>query len=917
MFCKDCGAGLTGVETVCPVCGKKLKDASEIKSEEEVKAIQNNDIFAVPTTTHADIKPSVPFSERIAPVVNFVKKHKTIFIVVCSIILVAVIGLILFNSFYDFTKLSWDDENGDYKVQFTGPTTVTLMAKAFDKENNRLNDIKFEVSGGDVTVDGYTAKWKLPNTEGEYTITAIAPSGKKINKSIKVYVLNESNNLFGVSEDEETDETDSDGDGITNKKEREIGTNPFLIDTDYDGLPDPVEIDNSKTDPIKSDTDDDGINDGNELDLGLDPLKKDSKDDGINDGDRELTYTVNEEKLGVSIKINGKGNVASTGVDILKNSTFDSMDGVLDKVYNFYTNGTINSAEVRIKYNLEEITKKELNEDDLTLYYFNEDTKKLEKIDTTVDKDNKELVVTLNHFSKYVIGDNTTVLDDYTSDILFVIDNSVSMYTEKQMSAAGYTSSTGAVGNDSEFKRVSLTKDVIDKFTGNYRFGLSEFAGNYKELNEFTNDRDSIKNKVDSIMANWQVSLTGTNIVSALKDGIKEFENDKNGHYIILMTDGKNTEGRLSYSKKDIISSAKENNIKICVIGLGKDLDNDDLKSIATETGCTYNSVSNASGLDQIYEIVGSNINYNLVDTDADGQTDGTILADSGFITKRDGFNFDNYGSVQSDGGNCYGMAFFASLFYQQKLPTNKGSKHLAKLGIIQPYDSNGYDLSGTYFKDQTKNLYDYQSSNETMKLLQDTELPADYRDRIENRVWKINDTYKTMFNELGFTIVEKSVKGHDDFDKYESVLIDVNSEDFKSKAKEDYQLYNAIWYLFIHQNQMKYTSFASSPDKAYDEIINNVKTLIPQPVNIGSHEINVLRIIQDNSDSNKFKLEVYDNNYSGDTRYVYVTRSKFSQWAFGITAWTNDYQYSFKYDKDNDGTLDDIKMDLSYIELE
>ena len=915
MFCKSCGAGLTGEETVCPICGKQLKEVGEGETPQNNKS--NNDIFSMPTTTQADIKPSVPFSERIKPVIDFVKKHKTIFIIVCSIILVAVIGLILFNTFYDFTKLSWDDEHGDYKLNFTGPTTVTLMAKAYDKEDNRINDIKFEVSGGEVTADGFTAKWKLPNTEGEYTITAIAPSGKKITKSMKVYVIDESSSLFGVTQDEETDETDSDGDGLTNKKEREIGTNPFLIDTDYDGLPDPIEIDKSKTDPLKADTDEDGINDGDELDLELDPLKKDSKDDGVNDGDRELTYNVNNESLGVSITINGKGNIASTSVDILKNSTFESMDGVLDKVYNFYSNGTINSAEVRIKYNLDEINKKSLKEDDLTLYYFNEESKKLEKIDTVVDKDKKELVVTLNHFSKYVIGDNTTVLEDYTSDILFVIDNSVSMYTEKQMSDAGYTSSTGAVGNDSGYKRVSLTKDVINKFTGNYRFGLSEFAGTYKELEEFTDDRDGIKNKVDGIKANWEVSLTGTNIVSALKSGIKEFGNDKNGHYIILMTDGRNTEGSLSSNKSSIISAAKENNVKICVIGLGKELDNDELKEIATETGCTYNSVSDASGLDQIYEVVGSNINYNLVDTDSDGQTDGTLIADSGFITKRDGFNYDNYGTVQSEDGNCYGMAFFASLFYQQKLPMTKAAKHLAKLGFIYPYDSNGYNLNGTYFKDQTKNLYDYQTSNETMKILNSNELPKDYRDRIENRVMKINEKYKEMFNELGFKIIERSVSGHADYDKYESVLIDVNSEAFKSKASSDYQLYNAVWYLFIHQNQMKYTSFATSPDKAYNEIVTNISGLIPQPISIGNHEINAIRLIQDNSDSNKFKIEVYDNNYSGETRYVYVTRSKFSKWAFSVTAWTNEYQYSFKYDYDDDGTLDDINVDLSYIELE
>jgi len=77
-----------------------------------------------------------------------------------------------------------------------------------------------------------------------------------------------------------------------------------------------------------------------------------------------------------------------------------------------------------------------------------------------------------------------------------------------------------------------------------------------------------------------------------------------------------------------------------------------------------------------------------------------------------------------------------------------------------------------------------------------------------------------------------------------------------------------------------------------------------------------VLRIIQDNSDSNKLKLEVYDNNYSGDTRYVYVTRSETHWYTFNWTQWTNDYVYEFKYDKNGDGELENINYSVSYVEF-
>lgn len=64
---------------------------------------------------------------------------------------------------------------------------------------------------------------------------------------------------------------DTDGDGLFNDQEIELGTNPSQSDTDFDGLTDFEEINNYKTNPIKQDTDADGYNDGNEVKNGYDP----------------------------------------------------------------------------------------------------------------------------------------------------------------------------------------------------------------------------------------------------------------------------------------------------------------------------------------------------------------------------------------------------------------------------------------------------------------------------------------------------------------------------------------------------------------------------------------------------------------------------------------------------------------------
>ena len=105
------------------------------------------------------------------------------------------------------------------------------------------------------------------------------------------------------------DGTDSDGDGLSDRLENEIGTDPrnpdtdgdqlldgeevftyttdpLVKDTDRDQLMDGEEVIQLKSDPKKLDTDEDQLSDGEEvLNRKTDPLKADTDDDGLKDGD--------------------------------------------------------------------------------------------------------------------------------------------------------------------------------------------------------------------------------------------------------------------------------------------------------------------------------------------------------------------------------------------------------------------------------------------------------------------------------------------------------------------------------------------------------------------------------------------------------------------------------------------------------
>jgi outer membrane protein OmpA-like peptidoglycan-associated protein len=78
---------------------------------------------------------------------------------------------------------------------------------------------------------------------------------------------------------------DSDGDGLTDAEERQLGTDPFNPDTDGDGLSDWEEVRIYGTDPLNPDSDYDGLTDGAEVHVyKTDPRKADTDDGGVSDG---------------------------------------------------------------------------------------------------------------------------------------------------------------------------------------------------------------------------------------------------------------------------------------------------------------------------------------------------------------------------------------------------------------------------------------------------------------------------------------------------------------------------------------------------------------------------------------------------------------------------------------------------------
>lgn len=136
---------------------------------------------------------------------------------------------------------------------------------------------------------------------------------------------------------------DNDQDGLSDSKEKELGTNPYLADSDSDGFNDQIEINNS-FDPNKAesdkliDQDNDGLIGEDEEKYGTDPANSDTDYDGYSDGEEiangfdPLAANLSNVKALLSAIPQEKKDEAKdiTGIDLTSDSSVESLQNILN-----------------------------------------------------------------------------------------------------------------------------------------------------------------------------------------------------------------------------------------------------------------------------------------------------------------------------------------------------------------------------------------------------------------------------------------------------------------------------------------------------------------------------------------------------------------------------------------------------------
>ena len=694
-----------------------------------------------------------------------------------------------------------------------------------------------------------------------------------------------------LREAEFPDDEDWDNDGILNGEEKRIGTNLQIEDTDGDGITDGQELELG-TDPLNPDTDGDGINDGCEIAAGLNPRLP--KTDG-KQNDSERTVTIEKKCGDVTFELNGKANIAETTIEKLDNFGISSNTGIISNAYDAYSDYEISVSKITFALDSEKIQKYGYSYDDLSILKFDVKSKNYEKIKSSVDKSKNTITAKIKELGTYVVGVEKTVNQDADTRICFLVDNSGSMYPVKDC--------VTSPENDVDFKRLDFAKSLIEKFDSKFYVSICKFTGSYKKITDFTNNHSKLNEALDNIKNNSEI-FNGTHSQTALKKCINEFTVSANKKYrniIVMLTDGESDEENAA-TVKQLAEIAKNKNIIILTVGLGRDIDRDWLQELAYSTGGKYYSASDANALEDVYQQIMTTLNYDIVTlSDSGEERSGYSLYNTGFDPKVNGFSFKNFRTTTTASVD-FGMAVAARDWYLGNIRTSLSDIEPSDKSI-QKVNAKGYNIKGTEFGktyDKRKPLNEVYPD-----LLGDIYADSSkYLDYDSNgNVLEIKSEYLNTYSQYGWQIQESKINSQN-FNWKKVQFLNLNVAEGMDKISEKYSENDSQFIAMLYRlNALQWDddneefNLTKGTD-SFDELKKQLSLGVPVVTTIDdARTVNTIEMVQDTQCHRKFILSVYDSNYPGMTKEIYVKKSP--KWDIKVTGY---------------GTADIIDSGFTYI---
>ena len=284
----------------------------------------------------------------------------------------------------------------DSHVQIVADACGVYSSELLDTDKDGLLDIYEEMLGSDKNVSD-TDKDGLTDYEEVY-LTSTDPT-----------------KFDSVTDGVSDADIDNDNDGLTNKKEIELKTEPNSDDTDGDKLKDGDEVNKYKTDPTKIDTDGDELDDDDELKFGFDPNKQDTNGNGIIDSKEknQQTFDVvpdNKEQAvtKVSLSMSATGNLEKTTTieSIMdKDVLCSSVVGLVGEPFSIESKSSFDKAT--ITFTVDKTKLGETKFEDLMFLWYDKENDNFVELETSHDAANSTVSTETTHFSEYMIVDGS------------------------------------------------------------------------------------------------------------------------------------------------------------------------------------------------------------------------------------------------------------------------------------------------------------------------------------------------------------------------------------------------------------------------------------------------------------------------------------------------------------------------------
>ena len=691
------------------------------------------------------------------------------------------------------------------------------------------------------------------------------------------------------------DNEDWDDDGVINMRESMFGTGIQNADTDGDGASDGDE-EILGTDPLNPDTDGDDMLDGFELMAGTSP-RLGSTDGETKDSSRVVIVEKSLENC--KLELSGNPNIAGASLEKLELFGIASNPSVVSEAFDFYSEYPAMQTTITIGVDEDRFKKSGCSYDELKVMRFDVKNREYTALESRADSKKGTVSANITESGTYVVGVEHTVNAPATTRVAFLIDNSGSMYPKELCP----TSSE----NDVDFKRLDFTQSLIDKFDDDFRIGISKFTGTYTKMCDFTDDRRELRDVLKRIRTEDEI-FDGTFNQTALKKCINEFTvaDGKYVNIIVMLSDGESDEVDAE-TIESLSNLANEKSVIVLTVGLGRDIDRAWLQEVAYSTGGKYYSASDATALDDVYKQIVTTLNYDIVTySDSSDEVSGYSLYNTGFEPARNGFAFKNFRTTTTASVD-FGMAGMARDWYLGNVQTvlgdiDPGDPSTQKVGAAG-YNLQGTDMGKAYeerkalssimpdvmynkYADVTEYL-DYTSEGSTLQV------KKNYRMDCENKGWAITKRKLDGVNMLWSNVELLNLN-----------VAEGTERITKGYSAGDAQLCAALYRLNVLQwDDAEFEFNLNNGDEGFIELQRQLSLGVPVVTTIDdTHTINTIGLIRDSNCHRKYILRVYDNNYPGKIKELYLEKKPVATLAIDTEGGVEVRGQTFTYEATYEG---------------